>query len=303
MRAFRHCLEYAGARVALSLAGLLPPAALLRVAPGLAALAFALMRRRRRVAVENLLAAGVAGSRREAVRIARLSFMSLAETVAESVAIPGMLEDPAKAGRVQIDIDAPPETLAALGDKSRGIILVSAHLGNWELAAKVCSRRKPVTGIARKMDNPLVQRLMERKGVRKGMETIDKHDAHPMKIVRVLRRGEMLALLVDQHASGETACTVDFLGRPARSYTTPAVLQRLTGAPILVGAAIRNAPFYFTLHFSKPIDYGLGKSSGDAEILAATQDIADRLGVLIRRWPQEYLWAHRRWKVKGGGNG
>lgn len=287
----------------MALAGVLPPAAVLRMARAAATLGFALMRRRRGIAVRNLLATGVAKNRREAVRIARESFRSLAETVAESIVIPGMLADPGTAGRVRISFDAPPETMAALDDPSMGIILVSAHLGNWELAAKVCSAHKQVTGIARRMDNPLIQRMMDRRGVRDGMNTIDKHDAHPMKIVRVLRRGEMLAVLVDQHASGDAACTVDFLGLSARSYTTPAVLQRLTGAPILVGAAIRNAPFDFTLHFSAPIDYGLGKSAGNAEITAATQDIADRLGAYIRRWPEEYLWAHRRWKKEDNGNG
>jgi KDO2-lipid IV(A) lauroyltransferase len=137
---------------------------------------------------------------------------------------------------------------------------------------------------------------MERRGIRDGMDTIDKHDAHPMKIVRVLKRGEILAMLVDQHANGDSACTIDFLGLPARSYTTPAVLQRLTGAPVVIGAAIRNGPLDFTIHFSEPLRYGLSKSSGEAEIVAATQDMANRLAAHILRRPEQYLWAHRRWK-------
>ena len=293
----RHWFEYQGARLGLALVGVLPPRALCAFARGLADAAYALLARRRRIAIGNLLRTGVAADRREAARIARRSFQSLALTIAESVAVPRLLVDPARAAAVRIAVDAPKETLDALDDPSRGIILVSAHLGNWELAAKVCSRHKQVTGIARRMDNPLVQQLMERRGVRDGMHTIDKHDANPMKIVRVLRRGEMLALLVDQHAAGEGACMIDFLGVPARSYSTPAVLQRLTGAPILVGAAIRNGPLDFTLHFSAPVFYGLGKDSGEQEILKATQDIADRLGAFVRRWPEQYLWAHRRWKV------
>lgn len=294
----RHFCEYLGAGAALFLARVLPPGALMALARGLAALAFRLMRRRRAIAIGNLLRTGLAGDRREAAHLARQSFQSLALTVVESVVVPPMLADPSRAAKVRIGVEAPPETLAALQDGGQGVILVSAHLGNWELAAKVCSKWKQVTGIARRMDNPLVQRLMERRGVRSGMQTIDKHDAHPMKIVRVLRRREMLALLVDQHASGDTACTVDFLGLPARSYTTPAVLQRLTGAPIIIGAAIRNGPLDFTLHFSEPIRYGLGKEASEADILAATQDIANRLGACIRRWPAQYLWAHRRWKLR-----
>lgn len=296
MRKLRHRVEYAGARLALALAALLPPRALLALARGLASLAFSMMGGRRSIAVDNLMSTGVAQDRHDAERIARLSFQSIALAVVESLIVPRLLAEP-DARRVRISVDAPPETLAALDNPDQGIILVSAHIGNWELAAKVCSRHKQVTGIARKMNNPLVQELIERRGIRDGMNTIDKHDAHPMKIVRVLRRHEMLALLVDQHASGENAVTIGFLGKPAKSYTTPAILQRLTGAPILVGAAIRNGPLDFTLHFSEPIYFGLGKDSGDIDILRATQSIADRLCAYIRRWPEQYLWAHRRWKT------
>ena len=298
VRKFRHFLEYLGAAAALSLARALPPGAMMAMARGMASLAFILLRRRRRVAIRNLMATGVAATEGEAVRIARRSFQSLSLSIAESVAVPALLAGK-DASRVKIKMEVPPETLAALGDASKGIILVSAHLGNWELAGKLCSNYKRVTGIARRMDNPLVQGLMDRRGIREGMDTIDKHDAHPMKIVRVLRRHEMLAILVDQHASGDAA-TIDFLGLPARSYTTPAVLQRLTGAPILVGAAIRNGPLDFSFHMSEPLDYGLSKESTEADILRVTQDIADRLGAYIRRWPEQYLWAHRRWKAALG---
>lgn len=297
MHFLRYRLEYAGAWLALALVRILPAGAQLALARGLARLAFALMRRRRAIAVENLLTTGVAKDRDEAVDIARRSFESLAETVVESMIVPMALNGVKSAGEVKIGFDASRETLDLFEKPGRGVMLVSAHLGNWELAAKICARKKPVTGIVRRMDNPLVQRLMERHGVREGMDTIDKHDANPMKIVRALKNGRILALLVDQHASGNTACTIDFLGRPARSYTTPAVLQRLTGAPIVIGAAIRNGPLDFTLHLSEPIFYGLGKESGEAEIEKATQDIADRLCRHIKRWPKQYLWAHRRWKI------
>lgn len=296
MRKLRYCLEYLGAAFAFALVRMLPLRALLALARGLASLGFALMRKRRAIAIGNLLKTGVAKDRREAVRIARESFQSLAQTVVESVTVPQMLADPVCASKVKIAIEAPPETIAALKDSSQGVIIASAHLGNWELAAKLCSRWKKVTGIARRFDNPYVQRLMEQRGIRDGMETIDKHDAHPMKIVRVLKRGEILAMLVDQHANGDSACTIDFLGIPARSYTTPAVLQRLTGAPVVIGAAIRNGPLDFTIHFSEPLRYGLSKSSGEAEIVAATQDMANRLAAHILRRPEQYLWAHRRWK-------
>lgn len=298
MRWLRYRIEYLLAVTALWLATVLPWRATLWVARAAAEAGFILMRKRRKIAIENLLATGVAEDRHEAKRIARHSFQSIAETVAESIVIPRLVaKGDDAASLLKVEIDASPETKALMIEPGHGVILVSAHIGNWELAAKMCSRKKQVTGIARRMDNPLVQRLLERRGIRQGMKTIDKHDAHPMKIVRVLKNGETLAILVDQHSPGDNAVTIEFLGLPARSYTTPAVLQRLTRAPIVVGAAIRNGPMDFTLHFSEPLGYGLGRGTGEEDILKATQDMAERLGQYIRKWPEQYLWAHRRWKM------
>lgn len=293
----RHRFEYLGARLGLALADALPPRALCAFARSLGRLAYALLARRRRIAVDNLLKAGVAHTPREARRLARASFESLALAVVESRIVSRALAAEGEPP-FTVDIELPDATAKLVDDPAVGIIAVSGHLGNWEIAPKVFSRRKPITGIARKMDNPLVQSLLERGGLRENdrYEIIDKHEKSPMKIVRAIRNHRILAILTDQHANDERACRIDFFGRPARTYTTPAFIQHLTGAPIVFVSAVRTGTLHFVIRFSEPIYYPLRKESLEADVRAATQDLAARLEAAIREHPEQYLWAHRRWK-------
>ena len=300
MRLFRktkEALEYHGARIAFWAIRRLPPAAACRFAKGLADLAFLVLAKRRRTAVENLLAGGVAANRREARRIARASFESMALTVAESFLVTPLLTDPQKRDAM-IDFEIPAVTREVLEAPGKGAILVSGHLGNWEFGAQFVSQFKPVTGVARPMKNARVQSLMDEVQMRGNFETIDKHSLHPMQLVRALKKGRVLALLTDQHATGDSAAIVQFFGRPAATYTSPAVLQRLTGAPILFATGVRNGFLHYRAYISEPIFYPYRKDHLEEDIQAATQDIASRLEAEIRKTPEQYLWAHRRWKVR-----
>ena len=288
--------EYLGVRACLALVAVLPPRHLFRVARALGSLAFRLLRSRRRTAVDNILKAGVADDVRSARRIARDSFRSVAQAVAESVVASRLIES-GRRGEIRAEFVIPDETKAIMEDPGQGFILVSGHIGNWELAPKLLAEIKPVTGIARRMENPRVQSVLEGARASDRFEIVDKHDLHPMKIVRAIRRHRMLVMLTDQHARGDNACIVDYFGRPAKTFTTPAVLQHLTGAPIVFGVPIRTGDLSLRLVFSEPLRYPLAKATLDDDVRAATQDLARRLEEWVRRYPGQYLWAHRRWKV------
>ena len=293
---FRLACEYHGAKFALGVLSSVPPRTACWFARGLAGLAFGVLRKRRAIAIDNLLKAGVAKTRREARRIARASFQSMALTVAESYAISKYLSDPKlRAQRVVSDI--PPATEAAFAEKGKGVILVSGHLGNWEMGAQDVAIHKPVTGVARRMNNERVQQLMEKTKMRGNFETVDKHLAHPMELVRALRKGRVLALLTDQHARGDNALKIDFFGRPAATYASPAFLQMLTGVPIVFAYSVRDGLLHFHEYFSEPLYFSYSKKTRDTDIFNATQALAKMLEDAIRKFPEQYLWAHRRWKV------
>lgn len=288
----RHACEYHAARLGLALIDGLGPAAACAIAERLADAAFALAGQRRRVAVGNLLRSGVAANAAQARRLARVSFRHLACVIVESLHMPRLLA--AKGWEEWLAVEMPAATRALLEAPGRGVILVSGHLGNWEVGAQVIARFKPLTGVARAMNNPRVQELLERRRMRGDFETIDKHAAHPMQLVRALRRGRVLALLTDQHARNN-GVRVSFFGQPAWTYTTPAVLHLLTGAPIVFGYSLRTGLLRYRFVLSEPLCYAAG-TEREADVLRITQSLAARLEAAIRACPGQYLWMHRRWK-------
>ena len=98
-----------------------------------------------------------------------------------------------------------------------------------------------------------------------------------------------MTILMDQHTSKGMPLT--FLGRPAKTYTTATRLAMRTGHPIVVGSFVRVAPYRYRLVGGEPLSF-----PKDADRTACTQQLNDRLGEAIRRYPEQYLWAHRRWR-------
>lgn len=290
-RPFFEVIEFRGAQLAVWIVEHTTPETACRLARFLGSVAYYIMPKRRKTAVENILKAGIVSSPAEARRMARASAQSIALTVVESFVFSRL---PDAAERALIDIS--PVTIDALNESKRGAICVSGHIGNWEIGAQAVSKYKPLTGIARPMNNARVQKLMDEKKMRADFETIDKHSGKPMDMVRALKRDRALAILSDQHASGDSAVIIDFFGRKAATYSTPVVLQQLTKSPILFSYSVREGFMKFRVHFSEPIYYTVTKENKEADIQAATQDLAHRLEDIIRQYPEQYLWAHRRWK-------
>ncbi len=283
--------EYLFARLGVWLVEHLPPRAACWMAKSIGSLAYLLMRKRRRIAIRNIMRAGVANTPKEARGIARASMQSIALTVVESFIFPRLANQ-----SEHLVMEVPESARAAIEASKCGFICFSGHFGNWEVGARAMSSLRPVTGIARPMNNRRVQELMDRKKMRADFETIDKHTERPMDLVRALKRNRALAILSDQHARGDSAAVVDFFGRPAKTYTTPVVMQQLTGAPILFSYALRIGFMRYCVRFSEPLFYKVSRQNKAADIQAATQDLSKRLEEVIRQYPEQYLWAHRRWK-------
>ena len=284
-------VEYVFARIGVWLVEHTPPRLACAMAKFVGNIAYLILPQRRRIAIDNILKAGFATNTREARRIARASSRSIALTIAESFIIHRFKD---AESRVELEMSAAAK--AAIDNSKCGFICYSGHFGNWEIGAQALSRFRPVTGIARRMNNERVQALMDRKQMRADFETIDKHSGRPMDMVRALKRNRALAILSDQHAHGDSAVVIDVFGRPAKTYPSPVVLQQLTGAPIFFTYALRIGFMRFRLHFSEPIFFKVSRENKMADIQAATQDLSKRLEEIIRQYPEQYLWAHRRWK-------
>jgi KDO2-lipid IV(A) lauroyltransferase len=287
-----HFLEYWAARLALLGVDLLPPAAASRWAAALGSLWWTADRRRRRVAISNILRAGVAADAGEARAIGRASARHLGMVLVESMKSESVLDD---AERLRVEI--PGDVRRVLEDPDRGLIVVSGHLGNWELAGQWLSRYKPVAGISRPMNNPRVQKLALSRRQRREFRMIPKYDPDPGRFLKLLGDGEILALLVDQHA--RQGIDAPFFGHSAKTHTTAAMLHLVARTPLTFAACRRTAPMTFELTLS-PLIQRPRSGNRNADVEAILGVLNGHLEAAIRRDPDQYLWGHRRWREGSG---
>jgi KDO2-lipid IV(A) lauroyltransferase len=245
-------LEYAALRLVVAFLEALPLAWALALMRGLADVFYRLDRRRGAIARDNVLLGGLADDARGADRIARDSYRHLAMLLIESLRSERLLSPPS--GESHVNIVAPDSVRALLEDPAAGLMLCSGHFGNWELAGQWLSRFKPVAGITQRMKNPLVEAWIQQRKPRERFRLIPKLDADMARFVRVLDAGEILALLVDQHG-GARGEMIEFLGRPAPTHMSPALLHLVTGTPLVFCTCRRTAPLQFEIEFSEPLQF------------------------------------------------
>jgi KDO2-lipid IV(A) lauroyltransferase len=288
----RHLVEYVLLKGALGTVDRLSPAALARLAERLANIAYPFARARHRVAVENVLRAGLATDRAGAERIARASFRHVAVMAAEALRAPAFFSR--HPWREYVDLQLSPGAERAIEDRSQGVILVSGHFGNWEIPGQVLSTIRPVLAVARRMNNPWVERVVFRDRQGSAMKTLPSRGEGHSPLVAALREGAMVAMLTDQHARLR-GMQIPFFGVPASTHTVAARLHLLTGAPILPGYALRTGPMRTRIVFGEPLRFSrTGDREADTRAILTT--ITARLEAVIRQHPEQYLWSHRRWR-------
>jgi KDO2-lipid IV(A) lauroyltransferase len=183
------------------------------------------------------------------------------------------------------------EQKLALG---KGLILVTGHLGNWELGgAYIAARGVPIDAVARHMANPLFDRYLTSTRQRIGMTVV--HDEEAVRRVpRSLRTGRAVAFLFDQGAVGLASTWVPFFGRLAKTPRGPAVFALRLGTPIVFGAALRQPSGRYQLHFESIEVTETGDREADVDRIVV--EYTKALERWIRRAPEQYFWHHRRWK-------
>ncbi len=181
--------------------------------------------------------------------------------------------------------------------RDKGVVGVTAHLGNWELAATVVALLGfPISAVTLSHENTRINRLFVNQRVIKGVEVVPV-GARPREYLNVLHRKRLIALAGDRVTSG-VGIKVDFMGRPTEVPRGPAVLSLRTGAPILLAIMVRNAEDKFTLFFEPPI-YPDSNRKGLAEAeKETTQKIMAILERYIREYPSQWFVFYRVWPDK-----
>jgi len=186
------------------------------------------------------------------------------------------------------------ELVQALLD-DRPLLIVTAHLGNFEVGGYVLGVLGfPTYTVARTLDNPYLDRFLNRFRAGTGQHIIPKNGGFD-QIIDVLAHGGAMTFLADQYA-GPKGCWVDFFGRSASAHKAIALLALDNHARMSVCASLRlDGPMQFEMHNLTSIDpHEVGNSVGTIHEL--TQWYTTQLEELIRQTPDQYWWLHRRWK-------
>jgi KDO2-lipid IV(A) lauroyltransferase len=268
----------------------------LQLARGAARLAFRLDRRHRLVAIDNVRQAFGHLDAPAVDALVRASYVHFCTMLVEMMRLPRLLHRHNVADYIH---DARPddrERILALIRSGRPRLVLLGHFGNWEIlsyATGLLGFRGSV--LARRLDNPYLDRFLARFRGNTGLTLLDKRADYP-RVLETLARGGGLGMVGDQDA-GPRGLFVRFFGRPASTVKSIALLSLEYGAPILVLGAARVAhPMKYRMYFEDlilPEDYA-GRPDATR---AMTQRYTDALERMIRRHPEQYFWLHRRWKT------
>jgi KDO2-lipid IV(A) lauroyltransferase len=290
----KHRIEYAAARRFLRSLESRPLDEALERGARLGRLWHALDRGHRRLAAENI-SLGLGLDQTAAARTARACFENIGRTLAE-FAIAGSRLDELLA---RMEIEGLDRLCAALA-RGRGAFVLSGHCGNWELLGARVAREVPLTNIARAMANPLVDAEIAARRVAVGVRTVDARNA-AREVLRTLRRGEAVGVLLDQSALRSERVFVPFLGRPAATNVGLAMLALKSGAPVLPAFSARGPDGRHRAWIGEPIPpVSEGRREERMGVMTARYTAA--IEAQVRRHPDQWFWVHDRWK-RGPGPG
>jgi KDO2-lipid IV(A) lauroyltransferase len=291
----RHLVEYMVIRLFGFLVRLLPVRARLWVANLLGGLWFLLDRSHREKAMENLRAAWP-GEEEERLRaIARSCFRGLVRSAIDVLLLHRFTLRRA-ARRVRIEGF---EHIRAAYERGKGVLLFSAHFGCWELVPYLQAQLGlPLQVVVRPLDNPRLDALLERKRVRTGNTLLPKRDS-VWPVLKLLREGQGVAIVIDQNLRGPERIFVDFLGRPAATTPALALSAIRTGAAAVPVFCVPEEDGGYTIRYEAPVEV---ERTGDLahDIRLLTQRCTRVIEAYVRAWPGAWLWMHDRWRTRPG---
>jgi KDO2-lipid IV(A) lauroyltransferase len=185
--------------------------------------------------------------------------------------------------------------------RGKGVLVVTGHLGAWELSSFYHSLMGYTMGmVARPLDNRRLDRFVN--GIRclHGNHVLCKDD-FARGLLRAMRAGQTVGILMDTNMTPPQGVFVEFFGRKACTASGVARVALKTGAAVLPGFMLwEPAERQYVLHFGPELAFER-TADAQADILAATQQCASTTEEWIRRYPDQWLWIHRRWKTRPAG--
>lgn len=258
----------------------------------LSGLSYHFLPRRRSIALKNLESAFPEKSEAERIAIAKGVFRNLGIVASEFFDLPRLTEH--NVADV-VRVEGLEHCRKAL-EKGRGALLFGAHLGNWELEAVAFSLLlKPLVVIYRPLDSTVLDALVFKIRSCTGNTPVSKTRSM-RSMLRSLKNNEILGILIDQNVDWYEGPFVDFFGRPTCTSEGVALLALHTGAPVLPAYMAREPDNRYRLVIGEEIDL-VRTGDRNEDIRANTQQFTTIIERSIRRYPDQWLWVHQRWKT------
>lgn len=290
----RRRLMYLGFQGLRGLAQVLPLSAARLLGRALGRLAYALLRGQRRLTEDHLrLAFAQTLTPRAQRAIARRLFANLGQTAMEWLALPKLSSQALQRLIASEGVEHVRQALA----RGNGAILLTAHFGNWELIPLYLRSLGFEGGVlARRLRYPEYESFLIHARGSRGIHTFARGSLKD--VAKVLRGNQIIGMLPDQDIDSLEGVFVDFFGRPAYTPVGPAALSVMTGAPIVPVFIVREGAT-FRLVIEPPIEPAQAQGADRAQLLTTlTQAWSRVVESYIRRFPDQWVWMHRRWKTQ-----
>jgi KDO2-lipid IV(A) lauroyltransferase len=294
-------LEYGLVYAVILIARAVPLQIIKIISNALGDLLYFLGKKRRGIAVENLRHAFKnEKTEREIESLARQSCRSFVLTFLEIVKLRYIFSRPDTIEKLREQTSNVDELFCKakkIHDESGGCIFVTPHIGNWEVLPHVSAFAGiPLAVVARPLDNEYLEKLIFENRIPDGQTIIPKRNAM-FVLQKTLQKGRSIGLLPDQ--STMKGISIDYFGRPATTTPVPAILAINYNRPIVVVACCRTQDNKYVGFVSDPISAG-EYSSEKEEITRITKAVTQQMESIIRKYPDQYLWMHNRWKTYKG---
>ena len=293
----RRKLEYGAAWPFLKIMGVLPRPLARALAIAIAQLVYLLHFRLRQVGMRNLAMVFPEKSLRERRRILRGVFTSLGRQLAELCQFPRYSAENIGDVVVYDGLDNFQEAYS----RGKGVLFLTAHFGGWELSAFAHSLHGHwLHVVMRPMDNPYLDRLLQSYRTMHGNKVVPKDD-FVRGLLAAMRAGETVGILMDTNMTPPQGVFVDFFGIPACTASGLARIALRTDAAVVPGFTIWDKALgKYRLRFDPAVPL-IRTGNLEADVVANTQKFTCIIEQYARRYPDQWLWVHRRWKTRPNG--
>jgi KDO2-lipid IV(A) lauroyltransferase len=180
--------------------------------------------------------------------------------------------------------------------KGKGVILISAHLGNWEMVPLLAPLHlnTPINAVARKLRFDFINHLIVNLRTRFGCKVIDKEEALP-QMQKALRRGEILGIMIDQGTRTSESVGITFFGHKVRATPAASLLALRCKSPVVPAFCVRDSEGELNLFIDPPLKL-LRTRDLRADLKTNTQIMTDVVERMVTKYPEQWFWVHKRWK-------